>query len=76
MHAHPYCVTVGTVLVCLSGLLKIKRLGWPLLISAVQKLSHLELSISSASLVFCCSMTVIPTVIHRDESTPESISLS
>lgn len=60
----------------MSRLLKIKRPGWPLLISAVQKLSHLEVSISSASLVFCCSMSVIPTVIHRDESTPGSISLS
>lgn len=60
----------------MSRLLKIKRPGCPLLISAVQKLSHLEVSISSASLVFCCSMSVIPTVIHRDESTLGSISLS
>lgn len=66
----------GACVLLMSGLLKIKRPGWPLLISAVQKLSHLEVSISSAPLVFCCSMCVIPTVIHRDESTPGSISLS
>lgn len=60
----------------MSGLLKIKRPGRSLLISAVQKLSHLEVSISSAPLVFCRSMRVIPTVIHRDESTLGSIKLS
>lgn len=66
----------GARVLLMSGRLKIKRPGWSLLISAVQKLSHLEVSISSAPLVFCHSMCVIQTVIHRDESTLGSISLS